>query len=593
MQYFKPLRRMFGVGVLTFPVLFFTSCQFAPKATKSPSFTIHKPQILVKNVRSDYIITPHFDHNSSEIVFNGRLPGDAYDAIYSISVSGGTPRKLFGTNESAASPAFSNNRERLVFTLGETSQICVLDLVSGSLQRLPVFGTSPSFLPNNQAILFTALMDANLCIYDIVNKQLRPLTLSKVTGNISPLLHPDQTRIIFLENLSQPFQRLASITIDSIKYSILRQIPKSLASITLSPSGEWAIGNRLNGDPRAYALFNPTLQEVPIQIEPIQPHTKLLAHSLTWSPKGDQVAFVGNSANYFSTSNPFIRSGKYFGNIVIAQLKWNNIESASILQIPAVKGVIWFPPVSTASQPPVSQFRPQIFNNTPQIISEPTKVAYQGEIYVYQPEAVEIDLQDDLQYTLLYGPPEAEIMSHTGTIIWTPGDTGSYNFSLRVQDSRFAEDVQEFSVRVLPNPKWNQAHFRPKTSKTPTTDYSASLRFLDANGDGFLSVGETAAIQIDLKPLNSSVGDSVLLVMSLSATIDEVEIQREVTFTKCQPGRWNRQIVPITGLPALRNRPIIIQGILHSVKGLHELPARLVINGQHPDAKTYGVIGTF
>lgn len=585
------------ISTITLSLLPWKTCSRRDSASL-PTFTIRRPEILVKNVRSDYLIHPRYDPTGELLIFNGRLPGDAYDAIYLIPNGETAPRKIFATNESAFAPALSFDRQKVVFSLGSISQICLYNIPTGTLQRLPIFGRTPSFLPDDETILYTSLTDGNIRLYHLPSRRSRILTYTDVISNHSPLLFPDRAKIIYLENFSRAVQQISQITLDSLHYQTLRRFPSTLSAISISPSGGWLLGSQPTGDPLAFSLTDPSLQPLPVAIESIEPQKKLLAHSICWSPKGEEVVFVGNQTLPFSQTNPYLRAGKYCGDIVRAQLQWHNLDDATVLQSPPIKQLTWSPTQFNApSTPSASRFVPQESNNPPRIISSPPTIAYSEELYIYQLESVEIDLQDNLEYTLINGPAEAELQPRSGTLLWTPGDTGTYAFTVRVQDSRLAADFQNFSVAVKPKNRWRQASYRPKTKNLPPAELSASLRFLDPDNDGYLSAGENAALQINLRPVNSYVIDSVRVVMILSATVDEVALQREVLFDTCQPGRWTTQTIPMVGQPALRNRPIIINAVAHTSNGLRPLPVSLVINGKNPQAASFhpgrGAPGTF
>lgn len=588
----RMLKRIFLLSGLAF----LSVCSKTPQP-KPAVFIFKHPVTLVKNIRSDYVIIPRFDNNATEVIFNGRLPGDAYDVIYTVPIKGGAPVKIYATNESVFSPAFSSDKQKVVFTLGDTRQICVLDLTTRSVVRLPIFGSTPLFLPDDNTVVFSSLIDGNIYLYHIPTKRTRALTNSFITGNYCPLIHPDRSRIIWLENLRQPIQRFNQTTLDSNRTTLMRQIPKALTYISLSPSGNWLIGSRANGEPLAFSLIDSAQAVVRIESDSANSGVKLLAQSVSWSPHGDAVVYIGNQTDFFSPQNPYIRHGKYIGDIVVANLEWKDLDNALLLQTPPVKNVNWFPLQTVAFAAPSSRFSPQVINNPPQIISTPPESIYEGDLYLYHLESVDIDLQDNLNYTLIRGPDNAEMLPHSGILLWLPPDTGSFNFIVRVQDSRYAEDFQNFTVRVLPKPQWHLASYLPPQKKPRPNDFSAGMLFLDSNDDGFLTPGETAAIKIDLKLLNQSLADSVKLEMLVSATTSEIAIEREIVFRNCQVGRWNRQIVEIKGLPALRNRPIIIRGILQTAQGIRLLPATLVINGKNPDEDKlepgYDAVGTF
>ena len=369
---------------------------------------------------------------------------------------------------------------------------------------------------------------------------------------------------------------------EALKSEVLQIFREPLLGWTLSPSGEWAIAGRPNGEPFGFKL-NDTIRAT-IEIRPEVPieNVKQLAYSVCWSPTGRNVVYIGNSVPLFSWDNPFTHLGTFHGDLTVAGLQWSNLSDAEVLQSPPVNAKPIFTYAQENAGPSEPRFVPAAINNSPRIVSAPVETVRQGELYFYRIQTVEIDLFDNLSYTLVSGPTNAEMLSRTGVLAWLPTDTGLFEFTVTVEDSRNELDSQTFFVNVLPNVKWDQASFQPRPVDKKISDFAAGLRFLDTDDDGFLTPGEEATLQIDLQPLHGEPLDSLQLQLLCSTTIDEVDFDDKVIFRDCQPGHWNRKIIQFKGLPKLRNRPILIRGILETKYGIQTLPANLIINAKNP-----------
>ncbi|MCG2716644.1 MAG: hypothetical protein L6422_10295 [Candidatus Marinimicrobia bacterium] len=64
-------------------------------------------------------------------------------------------------------------------------------------------------------------------------------------------------------------------------------------------------------------------------------------------------------------------------------------------------------------------------------------------------------------------------------------------------------------------------------------------------------------------------------------------MENEIIFEHCSTDKLSRKIIPVKGLAGLRNRPIVIRGILQSDTGLDILPASLVISAHNPNPPKY------
>lgn len=558
------------------------TCSRGP-APQQPVLVFQSPQILVKNLIANNLIVPRFAPGGREIIFNGRLDGDLWDCIYQIPVVGGLPQKIYGANDDLLYPSYSPDERQVVFSQGFSRQIHLLDIVTKKITVLPIFGNYPTFLPDGNSILYTGVLDANLRLYNLSDGRQRTLTTSYLTVNFCPLITPDRGRIVWLENRPQEQVRVNQTDFDALKTKVLQIFREPVLSWTLSPSGEWAIACRPDGEPFGFTPADTIRATIAIRPDTVAADEKLLAYSVDWSPTGLQVVYIGSSVPQFTRENPFTRQGMFRGNLTVSALKWKNIRDAEIIQSPPAAGKPAFPTLEQTIRKTAEPFVPAEVNSPPKIVSDPIETVRQGELYLYRIQAVEINLFDKLNYTLVTGPANAELLSRTGVLVWLPADTGRFEFTVAVEDDHTGLDSQTFFVTVLPDNKWNQTSFEPPPVKVKASDFSAGMRFIDPNKDGFLTPGEEAALQIDLKPLKGEALDSLRLQLLYSTNVSEIVADELIVFRNCQPGKWNRISAAIKGLPGLRNRRILIRGILETKYGIQMLPANLIINGKNPD----------
>ena len=570
--------KLFVIGVLALSTIACSQRQ----TTENPVIIFQNPKILVKALLANNLIVPRFVPGGREIIFSGRLYGDLWDCIYSVPIVGGLPQKIYEVNDDLLFPSFSPDQRQVIFSQGFSRQIQLLDIVTKKVTPLPVFGNFPVILPDGNTVLYSGVIDANLRFYDLNQGRHRTVTHSYLSANLFPLITPDQGGILWFENRPQSQVRINRTDYEALNIRILQTFSEPLMALTLSPGGQWAIASRPNGEPFGFKLADSGRATISIRPDTVEPAVKMLAYAVDWSPTGQHVTYVGNTVPQFASENPFVRHGTFSGDLVVAELKWENIPDADLLQTPRIAAKPAFPPVEKTTENPVSQPKPAEPNNPPKIVSTPVENVRQGELYFYHLETVDIDLFDKLSYILVTGPSNAELMQKSGVIVWLPADTGRFEFSVAVQDDRNALDSQTFFVTVLPDEKWNQASYQPPPVKAKASDFSAGLRFLDSDGDGFLTAGEEAALQIDLRPLGGEPLDSLRLQLLSSTSVGEITIDELVIFRNCQPGKWNRMIVPLKGLPELRNRRILIRGILETKYGIQMLPANLIINGKNP-----------
>ena len=90
---------------------------------------------------------------------------------------------------------------------------------------------------------------------------------------------------------------------------------------------------------------------------------------------------------------------------------------------------------------------PEPENQAPVIISTAVTSVTAGEAYTYDVDATDPDV-DTLNYSLNAGPPGMTIEVHTGVIIWTPTDIGSFEVMVEVSDGELS-DIQSFIITVI------------------------------------------------------------------------------------------------------------------------------------------------
>ncbi len=560
-------------------VLTLLTCE-RQKVNNEPVLIFQSPKVLFKNLIANNRILPRFSPDGQDIIFAGRINSDLWDAIYQIPIVGGLPLKIYSTTDDLLYPSYSNDQRQIIFSQGFARQIYLLDVVTKNVTPLPIFGNYPSILPDGTTILYIGVLDGNIHLYDLREGQHRILTKSNYSVNLFPMMTQDRSGFIWLESRAPEQVRINQTDFDALQFKILQIFPEPLQSWTISPSGEWAIASRPNGEPFGFKLYDTAFAAISIQPDTSVKNIKHLAYSVCWSPTGRNVIYVGNTVPQFSRENPFARRGIFRGDLVVASLQWKNIQDAELLQSPPVINRTIFQ-YSEKNVPESPRFVPTEINNPPVITSSPVETARQGELYFYQIQAVEIDLFDKLTYALVSAPEKAEILKNTGVLVWLPTDSGEFEFTVAVQDNRNGIDSQTFYVNVLPSRKWNDTLYQIPSVDTKTGDFAAGLFFLDPDSDGFLIPGETAALLIDLKPLRAENLDSLRLQLLCSAESKEVSYDGEVIFRNCQPNQWNQMIVPIKGLSKLRNRSIVFWGIIETQNGFQILPASLIINSKN------------
>ncbi|HDP68076.1 MAG TPA: hypothetical protein ENN20_06185, partial [Candidatus Marinimicrobia bacterium] len=142
---------IFGILLLSCAIL---QCD-KPEVYRGPKFILSKPEILIPNIISNYVVAPRFDPAGQTIIFNGRLDGDSWDCIYTIPIQGGEYRKLLEATEDLLYPSYSSDLSKIIYTKGFARQIMLHDSESGRTNALPIFGNTPILLPDNETVLYS------------------------------------------------------------------------------------------------------------------------------------------------------------------------------------------------------------------------------------------------------------------------------------------------------------------------------------------------------------------------------------------------------------------------------------------------------
>lgn len=548
-----------------------------------PAFLIQNPQLLVENIASNYIMVPRFAADAETVIFNGRLDGDLWDCIYTIPARGGEYQKILEDIEDLLFPSFSSDQTKIIFSRGLSRQITLYDIETEQQTALPIFGNSPILLPDNVTVLYSGVIDANLKLYHIPSHQSRNITESFVSANFSPVLLTDMRTLRWIEKLKNGQHRIDQTSLDTLKTQTIHIITEPIAAITSSPGGCWLLASQPNGTLIGINPADSLTARVEIRSDTSKTSSPLISQP-DWASSGNKLLYASVSQDKFSTRNPFFKRGYYVADLMIAVLKWKKIDDGDIFRALQPQQLDLFPPSETRQT--AEKARPAELNNPPKIISDPPDNVFQGNFYIYRVQSVEIDLFDALEYHLLSGPAAAEMLPKSGILYWIPSDTGSYEFNVSVSDEKGARDVQSFVVTVLANPDWSQRDFTYPKKPLVKGEYIAGLVFIDTNNDGLLSAGEEAQILIDLKTRSTEM-DSVKLQLITTTRSGEIEMENEIIFEHCSTDQWSRKIIPIKGLAGLRNRPIVIRGILQNDMGIDILPASLVISAHNPNPPQY------
>ncbi len=553
------------------------------KPDESPAFLIENARLLVKDIASNYVVVPRFGPDGREIIFNGRLEGESWDCIYTIPTAGGAYQKLVEDTDDLLFPCYSSDKNQIIYSKGLTRQIILLDLQTNRQTPLPIFGNTPLFLQDDNVILYSGVMDANLKLYHIPTGKSKSFTDSFISTNFSPTILPGNYQLRWIERRKDGRHSINFGELDGNSFKSVYRLSEPIAAITTSPSGKWLIACQTNGKLFGINPKDSLHATVSLIDENGVEDTHRLFAQPCWSANGRQLVFTSVPYSQFELQNPFSKSGYYVADLSVGQLSWQKIDDSDILRAPAPRQVNLFPAESSA-QSALPESQPIVANNPPRIISDPQKTVLAGDVYLYRIQSVDIDLFDHLRYTLLDGPLDAELLRESGILYWVALDTGKFDFEVEVSDEAGARDRQSFVVEVIPSPNWSDLRVVKNPQPPPNKgEFIAGMKFIDVNDDGFLSNGEEGQLLIDLK-CRSTAMDSVRLQLITTATDEEIELTNELVFEHCTSDQWSRKIVPIKGLAGLRNRPIVIRGLIQTANGLDVLPASLLISAKNTSA---------
>lgn len=549
-----------------------------PEAPSGPAFILQNPQVLVPNIISNYVSSARFAADGQAVIFNGRLDGDSWDCIYTVPVRGGKYRKIIESTDDLFFPSFSDDGSKIIYTKGFARQIMLYDIASDESSELPVFGNTPVLLPDNETVLYSGVIDANLKLYHIPTHQTKNLTESYISANFSPIMLSDDSQLHWIEKFRNGLYKLNRAGLDSTAPTAFYSSRKPIFGITTSPGGKWVMVNYQDGSLMAVNAEDSSTATVEIQVDDNDRQQTPLISLLDWSIDGSRIIYASVLPEKYATVNPFFKHGYYKADLVIADLKWDKIGAGDIIRpLPQRQLTLFSKPLSDSIATPFHQKKT---NNPPRIVSTPPTTVLQGDVYIYRAQAIDIDLFDELEYRQRSSPAGAEMLPRSGILYWVAGEPGNYRFSVLVSDNGGAVDEQTFTVNVLPQPDWQRSSFIPQPKPEIQSEYIAGLVFKDPNNDGFLSAGENASLLIDLRTRSVAM-DSVKLQLLTTTSSGEIEMEQELIFERCVPDRWTRKIIALKGLDGLRNRPIVIRGILQNSKGISLLPASLVISARN------------
>ena len=542
-------------------------------------FILQNPKILIKNVVSNYVIAPKFDTRAETIIFNGRLDGDSWDCIYTIPAEGGDYQKIIEDTDNLLYPSFSEDGSKIIYTRGFARQIHLFDIGSGQKTALPIFGNNPILLPDDETVLYSGVIDANLKVYHIPSMQSKNITESYISANFSPVLLTDQHNIHWIEKRKDGRNFLNYTDLESVEPVPYFTQSRLIRSITASPSGDWILANFDNGSLLAVHPADTATAQVVIQSEDDKADPQVYLPD--WAISGNILVCTATDGGQGKTRNPFFSRGYFSADLLTMDVSWEDLRNSEITQTRVPASVQLFEEVESVEEILARQAARN--NNPPQIISDPPETVMQGDLYIYRINTVDIDQFDELEYRQIAGPASAEILPKSGIFYFPANTPGDFNFTIAVEDDKGMQDIQNFTVTVLPKPDWANTRATPPPRPERTCEYIAGLVFKDPNQDGLLSPGENASLLIDLRTRSLSI-DSVKLQILTTVGSGEIEMDDELVFEHCVPNRWSRKIVPIKGLSGLQNRPIVIRGILQDDQGIDVLPASLVISAMNPAA---------
>ena len=561
-------------------VLLFSSLPFQcaqPEKTDEPFFTLQNLNPIVRDITSNYISSARFDPGGRQIIFNGRLDGDSWDCIYTIPAQGGEYRKIIESTDDLYFPSFSRNGDKILYTKGFARQIMLFDTASGATTELPIFGNTPILLPDDETVLYSGVIDANLKLYHIPSRQNRNLTESYISANFAPALLTDNIHVTWIEKQRNGVFKLIRGSLKSDDRQTVLENRKPLLGISNSPGGQWTLTNYQDGSLSAVNIADTSTARVVFRFDDEEQTQNPLVSLPNWSATGSQLVFSSVVPDKYSSINPFFKHGYFKADLVVADLKWDKIGNDDIVRPMAAQPIDLFPKPPEQPIPAPEEKR----NNPPTIVSTPPTTVIEGDLFIYRVNAIDIDLFDKIEYRRTAGPADAEMLNKTGILYWIAGAPGIYQFSVAASDGKMV-NRQTFSVEVLPKPAWSTTKYLKNPAPSTGNEYIAGLFFKDPNNDGFLSAGENAQLLIDLRTRSATI-DSIKLQLLTTVNAGEIKMEHDLIFERCSPDRWSRKVIPIRGLENLRNRPILIRGILQDSSGITLLPASLLISANNPN----------
>jgi hypothetical protein len=138
----------------------------------------------------------------------------------------------------------------------------------------------------------------------------------------------------------------------------------------------------------------------------------------------------------------------------------------------------------------------QNVNDPPLIISVPVLNAWEDSLYLYQVEAQDIDVGDELRFNLIVAPGKMQIDA-TGLIHWLPGndDVGDTLVQVQVLDQWDAGAVQMFSLYV------NNMNDPPQISSAPdTVAWEDALYTYQVQAQD-IDIGDHLHFVLDIRPV--------------------------------------------------------------------------------------------
>ncbi|MGC8929358.1 MAG: putative Ig domain-containing protein [Candidatus Woesearchaeota archaeon] len=149
-------------------------------------------------------------------------------------------------------------------------------------------------------------------------------------------------------------------------------------------------------------------------------------------------------------------------------------------------------------------------NQNPIITSTPVVSAVEASLYSYDVDAIDPDVYDVLQYSLITAPTGMSINSSTGLIVWTPQDSdaklGTANVIVMVSDGDGGYDTQNFTITIT---DINQP---PRITSTPITTAKENYSYAyDVNAED-PDLGDVLNYTLIVKPFGMSINSLTGLI---------------------------------------------------------------------------------